>query len=282
LESQHEDYRERKEDIEQLIVFAEKENDLTKFLAEASLQEGYSATRLNVGGESKIILSTIHQAKGLEWEAVFVIGLSAGQFPNDRALKEDNGLEEERRLFYVAVTRAEKYLFCSWAPIQANPQQRNVSQFHRDFTDNEHVLTRDPETELPPRISRRARQEDITLSLTFSELKYYFKCPYLFKLRFLYGFDAPINRALGYGKSLHDALAEIHAESIQGRIPSIDQVERLATKVGAQLIQLGGAHRHLHLPVVAVGTLAVAGIVAQMVAGGKMGAGEDIVHFKAS
>ena len=114
LESQHEDYRERKEDIEQLIVFAEKENDLTKFLAEASLQEGYSATRLNVGGESKIILSTIHQAKGLEWEAVFVINLSAGQFPNERATRERNGLEEERRLFYVAITRAKKHLHLSY------------------------------------------------------------------------------------------------------------------------------------------------------------------------
>jgi DNA helicase-2/ATP-dependent DNA helicase PcrA len=73
------------------------------------------------------------------------------------------------------------------------------------------------------------------LALTFSELKYYFKCPYLFKLRFLYGFDAPVNRALGYGKSLHDALAEIHAESIKGRIPGADDVPRLVTN-------------HLHLP----------------------------------
>ncbi len=68
-----------------------------------------------IGGGEKIILSTIHQAKGLEWEAVFVMGLSAGQFPNDRALKETNGLEEERRLFYVAVTRAKKYLHLTYS-----------------------------------------------------------------------------------------------------------------------------------------------------------------------
>lgn len=56
-----------------------------------------------------------------------------------------------------------------------------------------------------------------------------------YKLRFLYGFDTPINRALGYGKSLHDALAEIHAESIKGNIPDLNQVERLVED-------------HLHLP----------------------------------
>jgi DNA helicase II / ATP-dependent DNA helicase PcrA len=66
-------------------------------------------------------------------------------------------------------------------------------------------------------------------------LKYYFECPYLFKLRFLYGFDAPISRALGYGKSLHDALAEIHAESLRGRIPALSDVPRLVDD-------------HLHLP----------------------------------
>lgn len=205
-----------------------------------------------VGRPDAVQIMTVHKAKGMQWPAVFVPCLRRNRFPSRRAggrsvwhVIPDNAVanvsryrgtdEDERRLFYVAVTRAEKYLFCSWAPIKANPQQRNVSQFHRDFTDNEHVLTRDPGTKPPPIILPRARHEDITLALTFSELKYYFKCPYLFKLRFLYGFDTPINRALGYGKSLHDALAEIHAESIQGRIPGIDQVERLV-------------HDHLNLP----------------------------------
>ncbi|TSC57210.1 MAG: DNA/RNA helicase, partial [Candidatus Peregrinibacteria bacterium Greene0416_62] len=58
---------------------------------------------------------------------------------------------------------------------------------------------------------------------------------YLFKLRFLYGFDTPISRALGYGKSLHDALAEIHAESLKGKIPGKDDITRLVAD-------------HLHLP----------------------------------
>jgi DNA helicase-2/ATP-dependent DNA helicase PcrA len=205
-----------------------------------------------MGRPDAIQIMTVHKAKGMQWPAVFTPALRRNRFPSRRMggrsvwhiipeTAVDNvdrykGTEEdERRLFYVALTRAEKYLFCSWAPIETNRQQRNVSQFFRDITDNEHVLTRDPLTELPPRVVPKARHENETLALTFSELKYYFTCPYLFKLRFLYGFDAPVNRALGYGKSLHDALAEIHAESIRGRVPDEEDVKRLIDE-------------HLHLP----------------------------------
>ncbi|MBD3310900.1 MAG: AAA family ATPase [Candidatus Magasanikbacteria bacterium] len=116
LEAEHPDYRERIQDIEQLALFAERASDLNRFLAEASLQESYASSQvgdITEFDDEKIVLSTIHQAKGLEWEAVFVINLAAGQFPNERSRIED-GLEEERRLFYVAVTRAKKYLHITY------------------------------------------------------------------------------------------------------------------------------------------------------------------------
>ena len=205
-----------------------------------------------VGRPDAVQIMTVHKAKGMQWPAVFVPCLRHNRFPSRRAggrsvwhvipdtavanVDRYKGTEEdERRLFYVAVTRAERYLYSTWAPIATNQQQRRRSQFHRDLTDNEHVLTRDPGESLPPADTPRPRQEDVMLALTFSELKYYFKCPYLFKLRFLYGFDAPVSRALGYGKSLHDALSEIHAESMQGRIPDAGDVARLVDN-------------HLHLP----------------------------------
>ncbi|MBI4427067.1 MAG: ATP-dependent helicase [Candidatus Magasanikbacteria bacterium] len=121
LENEYPDYRERLQDLEQLAKFADNAEDLDQFLAESSLQEGFrgiaavethSSASLRRG--EKIILSTIHQAKGLEWQAVFIINVSDGQFPNDRAMREDNGIEEERRLFYVAVTRAKKHLQISY------------------------------------------------------------------------------------------------------------------------------------------------------------------------
>jgi len=124
LENEYPDYRERMQDLEQLAEFADKpdpsadsgQKDLNSFLAEATLQEGFNnALKNNTDNEEKIILSTVHQAKGLEWEAVFVINLASGQFPNDRALHEPEAIEEERRLFYVAVTRAKKYLHLTYS-----------------------------------------------------------------------------------------------------------------------------------------------------------------------
>ena len=194
---------------------------------------------------------TVHQAKGMQWPAVFVPCLRANRFPikrhggrsvwsiiSDKAVpsaeRYKGTKEDERRLFYVALTRAEKYLFCSWGPIPGNQLQKKVSEFFTDLTNTDLVLGKDPArkaTKLVP----KPRAEDTPLPLTFSELRYFFECPYQFKLRFLYGFDSPINRALGYGKSMHDALCEIHAESIEGRIPSIDDVPKLVSD-------------HLHLP----------------------------------
>lgn len=212
--------------------------------------EGWEDT--SVSNPNAVQILTVHNAKGMQWPVVFVPCLRKNRFPSRRSggrsvwhvipdtavsnVDRYKGTEEdERRLFYVATTRAERYLYCTWAPIQSNQQQRKRSPFHRDITDNEHVLTGEPNLPLPSKVTASPRQENVTLPLTFSELKYYFKCPYLFKLRFLYGFDAPINRALGYGKSLHDALAEIHSESINGRIPDVSEVERLVED-------------HLHLP----------------------------------
>jgi DNA helicase-2/ATP-dependent DNA helicase PcrA len=71
--------------------------------------------------------------------------------------------------------------------------------------------------------------------LSFSELKYFFECPYQFKLRFMYGFNAPIHEALGYGKSVHDAMAEIHKRAIEADIVDERSAEDLVD-------------RHLHVP----------------------------------
>ncbi len=118
LEAEYPDYKDRRDDLEQLATLADREDDLVKFLAESVLQEQFAKPGATTDDE-KLILSTIHQAKGLEWEAVFILNVSAGQFPHERSLSEAGGLEEERRLFYVAVTRAKKYLHLSY-PLTGN------------------------------------------------------------------------------------------------------------------------------------------------------------------
>ncbi len=64
----------------------------------------------------------------------------------------------------------------------------------------------------------------------FSDLKYMFECPYQFKLRVLYGFNAPIQRPMGYGKSLHDALAEVHYRAMEGKPVGVDDVPELVER----------------------------------------------------
>lgn len=117
LEREYPNWRERLEDLEQLALFAEGYQEVGQFLSDIALYDDVVAGRneSSAGGkdEERMVLSTIHQAKGLEWDTVFILHLAEGSFPSRRALAED-GMEEERRLFYVAVTRARKRLFLTY------------------------------------------------------------------------------------------------------------------------------------------------------------------------
>ena len=98
----------RLEDLEQLALFADGYPDVNAFLSEVTLLNDLSGEDAVAGPPDEMVtLSTVHQAKGIEWRAVFVIWLAEGRFPSFRMDDE----EEERRLFYVAVTRARDRLF---------------------------------------------------------------------------------------------------------------------------------------------------------------------------
>ena len=124
LESQHQDWKDRLNDLRQMAQFAQASDDLDAFINEASLQEGFAQAgqeqQSAVKDRPRVVVSSIHQAKGLEWDTVFVMHLLMPGFPNERALKEPNGLEEERRLFYVATTRAQRRLYFTY-PLSSNP-----------------------------------------------------------------------------------------------------------------------------------------------------------------
>ena len=99
----------RLDDLEQFAQFAQTYDSLPTFLEEVALFNELSGEDVVPGepDDDKVVLSSIHQAKGLEWNRVIVMGLSEGRFPNYRSTATEEGLEEERRLFYVAVTRAK-------------------------------------------------------------------------------------------------------------------------------------------------------------------------------
>ena len=110
----------RLEDLEQLANFAVQFPSPEEFLAQMALltnieaEEQPAATK----DDEQVRLSTIHQAKGLEFDVVFIIMLCDGLFPSTRSMESTEGEEEERRLFYVAVTRAKNELYLSYPLIR--------------------------------------------------------------------------------------------------------------------------------------------------------------------
>jgi DNA helicase II / ATP-dependent DNA helicase PcrA len=99
----------RLDDLEQLAQFAQTYDSIPGFLEDVTLFNELSGEDVVAGepDDDRVVLSSVHQAKGLEWSRVIVMGLSEGRFPSYRAAVHEEGLEEERRLFYVAVTRAK-------------------------------------------------------------------------------------------------------------------------------------------------------------------------------
>ena len=115
LRERHTDAVSREEDLIQFANFSSRFASLEDFLSELALLTGVNEeSREEESREDRVVLSSIHQAKGLEWTAVLMIWCSEGMMPLARALKEPGGEEEERRLFYVATTRAKDQLYLSY------------------------------------------------------------------------------------------------------------------------------------------------------------------------
>ena len=104
------DWREREQDLQGLIGFAAKFEDIGDLVAQVALLNGESSDKKAEPEEDMLRLTTIHQSKGLEFPIVFLLGVADGLLPLTRAI-DDGDVEEERRLFYVACTRAENLLF---------------------------------------------------------------------------------------------------------------------------------------------------------------------------
>jgi DNA helicase II / ATP-dependent DNA helicase PcrA len=232
---------------------AQKYESFAKWL-EYQAPDYYAESDADVGYATPdaVTLTTVHQAKGMQWPAVFIPCLRKNRFPSKRhgglglfhvipeaaiadADRYRGTVEDETRLFYVAVTRAEKSLFVSFSP-GLNKLYTKRSDFFDHCASQQWFSTRD--TGVPadaPRLEPQARHETPEVTLSFSELKFLFECPYQFKLRFLYGFNPPLHEALGFGKGLHDALSEVHKRALAGDVVGKDAAEDLVD-------------RHLHTP----------------------------------
>lgn len=141
----------RIENIKELISVASKyQNDpapegLENFLNEVTLLEGFTEKKEST---NFVTLMTIHAAKGLEFDYVFVVGMEENLFPHTNSMTDIKEMEEERRLAYVAITRAKKKLFITHATkrkyfgiIQMNPVSRFVADINTDVVDFEAAYT---------------------------------------------------------------------------------------------------------------------------------------------
>jgi DNA helicase II / ATP-dependent DNA helicase PcrA len=136
LHATYENAEARLEDLRQLAVYATRYESTEAFLSELAListenfQKPLVGEDVVEGGEEDEILTltSVHQAKGLEWKAVFIIWAADGKFPSPRSLRDTEGEEEERRLWYVALTRAAEQLYITYPQIVVDYSRQTVLQ----------------------------------------------------------------------------------------------------------------------------------------------------------
>ncbi len=123
-------YELRREDLDQLAVFARQFKDVHEFLSQLALISNVDAEAApnQTSDKEAVNLSTVHQAKGLEFHTVLVIWLTDGMFPSSRSLDTRDALEEERRLFYVAITRARDELYLTFPHMRLSGGYGDVFQ----------------------------------------------------------------------------------------------------------------------------------------------------------
>ncbi|OLE53450.1 MAG: hypothetical protein AUG51_13365 [Acidobacteria bacterium 13_1_20CM_3_53_8] len=151
LAQNYENAEARREDLQQLARYSARYNSTEEFLGELALlaTERYGAPQpvmgedVVMGGEEDelLTLSSVHQAKGLEWRVVFIIWAADGKFPSPRSLRDPEGEEEERRLWYVALTRAGDGLYITYPLMITDFNRQTVLQRPSRFI-----------TEVPPEL----------------------------------------------------------------------------------------------------------------------------------
>jgi DNA helicase-2/ATP-dependent DNA helicase PcrA len=198
-----------------------------------------------------VSLSTIHSVKGLEFAAVFLADVQPRRFPSSFAkrkpqlplsgkilrqidvdgLSDNDNHDGERRLMYVALTRAERFLLISHSGTQTSKFIKELSKLVADtggsVTDNSDQILHD--LKYAPKEHRR----DLQFSTSFSDLRYYLECPHDFYLRKVLGFAPTIDQAFGYGRGVHNLLRAVHTDptkwaALAGNRPALErQIQRL-------------------------------------------------------
>lgn len=204
-------------------------NDFSYYLGYWATREANDIRHQDLGAQDAIQISTIHQAKGLEWPVVFIPTLTNRRFPSQQRNKGVNHLlnanecigrssatndpgeagerfDEELRLWYVALTRSKKFVFISGLECARTHTSQFAANIQHDYvcTDSSKVFVR------PNRVSPAVPLDATILPTNFSDLRYYWDCPKDYLLRRLMGFSPGVNESYGYGQQIHNLLALLH------------------------------------------------------------------------
>lgn len=252
-ESSYLKYLEKKggEGLDDIAAFSEKiaefeerneHKSVSDFLTYAQLLEeiGRQPYETPVLDPNAIKVLTIHAAKGLEFDAVFVPGLVKSKFPSmsrsdafeipteliPEILPEgDHHIEEERRLFYVALTRACESLMLSYSDFYDGKKQWKVSPFINEILESGKAISKTPvknlkksrattqQEELPIISSRKHRTIKLEIpKLSFSQLDAFKTCPLKYQFRYIFNLPAPAPAMLNFGTGMHNTLRDFYIE----------------------------------------------------------------------
>ena len=184
---------------------------------------------------------TIHQAKGLEWPVVFLPSMQDSRFPSRNTGKAEKWLvddavltpgtrqryqgteEDERRLFYVAVTRARDALYISHFR-----KQKNASRASRFLSDLKIQKVEDPDSLPIPDIIAGGNRETAPVNVSYSDVASYQECGHKFRHSYVWGFKPQVQLELGYGKAVHQVLRIVAEETQErGEVPDRSEAEEL-------------------------------------------------------
>jgi DNA helicase-2/ATP-dependent DNA helicase PcrA len=240
------------EDVETVHVSIDSEHrfqNVLNFLSNAA-ERGYDSEDADdiLRRPNAVTVSTVHSAKGLEFPAVFVADAQNQRFPRPRSNYDgwmpeeviqdavDRGAyqgtrDEEARLFYTAVTRAERYLYVTGSQsLPEGSREYNPSPFAAQLAHDE--VATDLE-ELPTGLEshdQERRVEEDGVPTSFSDIRYYLRCPKDFQLRKIFGFSPAIEPMFGFGNAVHSSVGRMH-QLFEEEAPNREEAEELTDQL---------------------------------------------------
>lgn len=236
------------QDVETVFPSVDTKERFTSILNFLSVvaEKGYDTSSSEIlNRPNAVTISTVHKMKGLEFPVVFVVDVEAQRFPKkkrgysgwipkpllqnpiDRGAYQSTR-DEEARLFYTALTRAERYLYVTGSA-QVPGGRRTFKESPFSGRLNDPAISTDPAT-LPPSNGKECpcqRIEAVNFPTSFSDIKYYLRCPKDYQFRKVFGFSPAIPDIFGFGSTVHASIGKLH-QSFSNAVPTVADAERIA------------------------------------------------------